>query len=1344
MHFDINLRHSLIFSAGLGAAVFLSYFGPLDKASAQAVNQPTVNTTNIPKTELDTKPTQQEPPAKQVAPPTNIAVPAQSSKTATAPSQNTKELNDKSVTFKSLNALELAEQYYSASDLETMDLALKTIKKSWPNHPLRWELESVHAQLMKDTAHVSLAALNALEAYMNDYQSSAHEAWPLIPKALYTWPSEAQVDFTHRLHQLIQGYPNQPLQASMAWSARHIAHFSGDKLGFARSSERIGQLLPLNIIGTWDNDQGKGLDIPYPPEKEFNSTAQYQGKLTQIQWRSDYPKDLRGKINFNELLSPTRWQIAYGANVISVREAGDATLRISTTDPIKVWINESLVFTSARINGWLFDGISLPVKFHKGANSILIKSAQQTGGWMLTARVTKTNGAPLVYEVKSLDTPIPPVQSTIPPILDESFITQQFQSRFSAEAPARRDFHTLHLLEESGLKVERLKYSEQVAQRFPNSIWLKVSRATALWENGELGQAADIIAQLFKLVKDKAQAPYLIELQTRFWSQQRLDVKARKVARELLEKRPKDAFSYTLLSNMLKDKGWHEESCMLLYKAERLDPSDRRIQSKLAKCEKNIARHARSNIRYQRIWSHYPKLTTTFEEQYRKARLARDTSTMIAIGEECVKAWPQRSQCYLLLARGLWDAERTVEALNTLNALNMLNPLSSLAYKQRGEWLIVLGDQEGAIKSWEKAIELDPDDQNLILRLGELKPQNLEPWLKDVPSDERIRDIINNRTQMMAAEGANQAYLLDDEITLLKPDGSTESVVTQIIHAFNQEGRDDLTKMYIGRGRRTQLMAAYAISPDGTRVEASSIRKGVVRFRQLKIGSTVVIQYRNSESPSSYLVGHITKSWWFQNLDTQVLDSRWVFWMPKDKELKELARKANALEAVKPLERTEEIYQDQKRVMWRMTNLPPVAAEPRMPPIFGQVAGLQISTVPSWAEVFKWERELLRDAFRVSPEVEELSKTLFSQKMTTEDRFYAIQDYVTRNIRYQQDYEHTIAGVKPHTAAQVLARQYGDCKDKAVLFITLAKTVGLKADFALVRTRNSGTVEKEIPSQQFNHAIVYVPAQEGFPNGRFFDPTVDALDVQSLRSDDQGTKSLVYNPIKDRHYWQDIPFQDPSFDESEDIVNLTVDETGKVTGELKMRSRGKIGQIIRQRARNPENFKQVMQYRVNQLLPGAQMRDHKPIQVDDLYTPAEALIKFEHDSWVNREGNQLRLPSIVDWSPKSSFQLEDRRFPLVLGHKRQWRWTLNAQLPHQFDLSHLPKDRKVGSECLSIERRSEWLPKEKRLHIEWTYLTLCEQLSPKEYQAHRPLARDMLQLLNEEIVLSPQPNLHKQ
>ena len=46
--------------------------------------------------------------------------------------------------------------------------------------------------------------------------------------------------------------------------------------------------------------------------------------------------------------------------------------------------------------------------------------------------------------------------------------------------------------------------------------------------------------------------------------------------------------------------------------------------------------------------------------------------------------------------------------------------------------------------------------------------------------------------------------------------------------------------------------------------------------------------------------------------------------------------------------------------------------------------------------------------------------------------------------------------------------------------------------------------------QQFNHAIVYVPKQEGIETARFYDDR-GCTDVASLRHDDRGTWSIVYD-----------------------------------------------------------------------------------------------------------------------------------------------------------------------------------------------------------------------------------------
>ena len=1216
---------------------------------------------------------------------------------------------------------DVVERYYRAETYTALESALADLRTLAPEHQLRWEVEAVHAELSLDYKGSAQAAFHGLEA------GTSSDLIPIFNRILGEWPLDLRDRWLSRALNLAETHSNLSIRAALAWSIRHISHYRGEKNPYHKASEILGPLLPLSIIGTWDNDQGKGLDIPYPPEEKIDLKGRYRGKLMEIGWREEYPLDQRGKVNLDQLLYPTQWQVAYAATAVEFEEAGSAELRLSSSDPLRVWVNGVEVLSISRLEGWMFDGLIIPIYLRRGVNQILIKSAQKTGSWILSARLTKPQGAPIKYTVRPADTPategLPPVARLIK---DEDVVTY-FEDLFSSDMPARRAFHTTDILSNLGLNVERLKIAERAAKEYPQSILIKLNHLLALWAQDERGRAADLLNSLHS--EFGQQAPLLTEFQIRFWTQQHLDIKARKAARALIKMRPKLSKPKVILAGLYQKKGWHAERCQLLRDAIEIDPNQLNIVQDLASCEGKLGLLDAQWERRRALDSITPNSYSALRRAYAAAKARRDGAEMVHIGQKCVNAWAQRSHCYVMLTRALWMQGRIEETLKTLDQLKRLNPTHPKSYEISGSYLMSLDQKDLALEAWTRALELDPENRKLSLRLTEAQPKGSEPWLDDVPSEDQIRAVIKSRKEIKPEQGANSLYLIDDDVTLLKSDGSTSSVTTSVTLALNQVGRDKLTKMYIGRGSSTQLMAAYAINPDDTRVEASSIRDGVVRFRQLKIGSTVVLQYRKDSKPSAYLTGHITRRWWFHQNKTQAKESRLVLWRPKGTPLNEHPQG--------PIERTEDVRGEFVRVMWRMTDVPPVITEPKMPPLFSQVFGLQISTVPSWEEVWRWERELLRDVFRMSPEVELLSDELLKDLKTPQEKIYKIHEYVMKNIRYQQDYEHTIAGVKPHTAAQVLSRQYGDCKDKAVLFITLAKRAGIDAHFATVRTRDAGPVAKEIPSQQFNHAIVFVPAQEGIEEGRFYDPTVDELDVQTLRTDDQGTLSHVYNPDQEDHYWQEIPYQSEEMNFTEDHMKLSLTKEGVIQGELLLRGRGSIGQIIRKQARNPENFKQVMQYRVNQLMAGAEMLKHAPVKVDDLYNPAEAQIEFKHDNWVKREGDRLRIPALIDWSPKSLFHLEERRYPLVMGHNRKWTWFATVSLPEDMEISHLPADKTVGSECLSLSRSLKLDHESNALKSTWVFKSLCERLSPEMYAQHRPIAREMMQLLSQEVEVVP-------
>ncbi len=87
------------------------------------------------------------------------------------------------------------------------------------------------------------------------------------------------------------------------------------------------------------------------------------------------------------------------------------------------------------------------------------------------------------------------------------------------------------------------------------------------------------------------------------------------------------------------------------------------------------------------------------------------------------------------------------------------------------------------------------------------------------------------------------------------------------------------------------------------------------------------------------------------------------------------------------------------------------------------------------------------------------------------------------NTRYVA-LEFGIHGYKPYRVDRVLARRFGDCKDKASLIHTMLKVAGVDSRMVLLRMRTLGSLVEEPASlAAFNHAIVYIPKYEMFLDG---------------------------------------------------------------------------------------------------------------------------------------------------------------------------------------------------------------------------------------------------------------------
>jgi hypothetical protein len=92
----------------------------------------------------------------------------------------------------------------------------------------------------------------------------------------------------------------------------------------------------------------------------------------------------------------------------------------------------------------------------------------------------------------------------------------------------------------------------------------------------------------------------------------------------------------------------------------------------------------------------------------------------------------------------------------------------------------------------------------------------------------------------------------------------------------------------------------------------------------------------------------------------------------------------------------------------------------------------------------------------------------------------------------------------------VIKRHYGDCKDKAAMLVAMLRAAGIDASMALLDSGPGLDVTPELPGMnQFDHAIVYVPADGKDSEPLWIDATADYAQVGVLPSMDQGRLALI-------------------------------------------------------------------------------------------------------------------------------------------------------------------------------------------------------------------------------------------
>ena len=216
-----------------------------------------------------------------------------------------------------------------------------------------------------------------------------------------------------------------------------------------------------------------------------------------------------------------------------------------------------------------------------------------------------------------------------------------------------------------------------------------------------------------------------------------------------------------------------------------------------------------------------------------------------------------------------------------------------------------------------------------------------------------------------------------------------------------------------------------------------------------------------------------------------------------------------------------------------------------------------VTSFQTWEDVGRWYGGLQAD--RIKPSLEVRAKAAELTKGATDDeaKVRALYQYVSMQFRYI-GVSFGIGRYQPHSASEVLANQYGDCKDKHTLLASLLDASGIKAFPALISSARD--IDADVPSPtEFDHVITVIPQRNSL---LWLDTTTEVgpfgylvgrlRDKQALVIWDNKPAALVNTPA------------DPPFPSTQTFnMDAKLSETGVLEGQSEFVTRGDLEALLR-------------------------------------------------------------------------------------------------------------------------------------------------------------------------------------
>jgi hypothetical protein len=350
-----------------------------------------------------------------------------------------------------------------------------------------------------------------------------------------------------------------------------------------------------------------------------------------------------------------------------------------------------------------------------------------------------------------------------------------------------------------------------------------------------------------------------------------------------------------------------------------------------------------------------------------------------------------------------------------------------------------------------------------------------------------------------------------------------------------------------------------------------------------------------------------------------------------------------------------------------------------------------VSTVQTWQELSRYAWKLSSDKCLAEQSVKDVVAEVTEGLTSQEDKIRAIHYWILENVRYLGISMDRSMFLEPHFAAYTLEKEYGVCRDKAVLMVTMLGEIGVPAWVVFINP--SRVLDPEIPTVYFEHGIVAIKGDDG--EYRYIDPTIEtSREVYARYASDR----WVLVATEEGEDIRKTPHVPAAMNSGRIRDASTLAEDGSLEGLVTISGVGMYEEILRTIAKSAgeERVRMMAEGIVQSLYPGAAMTEFTLTDYHDLYEPVVLTIGYQiADYALDADPYRLfRIPAATgQFDILSEFVLgrltglEQRKYPVALGTTLGVEEEAEVTVPADYTIENLPDqvDYHQGTIGLTID-----------------------------------------------------------